>query len=305
MLGGFWAVSVTDTLQGTLMATAAILLPLAGLVAVGGPFELVERLSHAEAGAYLDPGRGMAWFPAAGFIVGLLGIGLGYPGQPHVVNRFMALTDRPGAVRDARRLAIGWALIVYSGMLLLGFCGRVLSPGLADPELVFIRLSNDLFPPMVSGILLAAVLSAIMSTVDSQLLVASSTVSHDLGLGAGLRWSPLARSRVVVLALSAAAVAAALVGPQEIFSRVLFAWAAMGSAFGPLLLTLSFGRRVPPSRRLWSIAAGFVLSVAAYYLIPDGHPWKGCWERVIPFLAAGLIALSPRLRTRTPVNSSV
>lgn len=297
LLGGFWAVSVTDTLQGSLMATAAILLPLAGLAAVGGPFELAERLGHAGADAYLDPAGGMGWFSAAGFVLGLLGIGLGYPGQPHVVNRFMALADRPGAVRDARRLAVAWALIVYSGMLLLGFCGRVLAPGLTDPELVFIRLSNELFPPAVSGIVLAAVLSAIMSTVDSQLLVASSTVSHDLGLGAGLRWSPLARSRVVVLALSAGAVVAALVGPQEIFSRVLFAWAAMGCAFGPLLLILSLGRQVPPSRRLWSIGAGFVLSVAAYYLIPDGHPWKGSWERVIPFLAAALVALSPRLRS--------
>lgn len=290
MLGGFWAVSVTDTLQGSLMALAAVLLPAVSLVAVGGPIELFRQLEQVAGSGYLDLGRGMGVFSAAGMILGLLGIGLGYPGQPHVVNRFMALADRPGAVAAARRIAVGWALVVYSGMLVLGFCGRALVPSLADPELVFVRLTNELFPPVVAGIVLAAVLSAIMSTVDSQLLVASSTVSYDLGVGKQLRWSPLARSRVVVLAISAASVIAAVLGPQEIFSRVLFAWAAMGCAFGPLLLTLAWGYQVPTWRRLLSIAAGFALSVAAYYLVPLDDPWKGSWERVFPFVGAWLLA---------------
>src|SRR5690606_10563495 len=111
----------------------------------------------------------------------VLGITLGYPGQPHVVNRFMALRSEP-AVRQARAIAIVWAVVVYAGMILLGLCARVL-PGLVveDREAALFAVLGELFPPVLGGIGLAAVLSAIMSTADSQLLVASSAVSHDLG----------------------------------------------------------------------------------------------------------------------------
>lgn len=289
MLGGFWAVSVTDTLQGGLMALTALLLPVASLLAVGGPGMLLAGIEAVPVDGYLAWDRGMGWFAGVGFVLGVLGIGLGYPGQPHVVNRFMALTDRPGALRSARRIAIGWAVIVYTGMLIMGLCGRILVPELSDPELVFVQLTNDLFPAVMSGVVLAAVLSAIMSTVDSQVLVASSTVSHDLALGKRLNWSALTRSRVVVLLISAASIVAALLGPQEIFSRVLFAWAAMGCAFGPLLLTLAWGRQVSPGARMASIAGGFVLSVLAYYWVPSTSAWKGSWERVIPFVVAWVV----------------
>ena len=292
LLGGFWAVSVTDTLQGLLMAATSIILPAGALVAVGGLNGFMEGLRSVNDPAYLALFRNMAWPSAMGFILGLLGIGLGYPGQPHVVNRFMALSQEPGTLEKARALAITWAVIVYAGMLVVGLCGRILLPNLSDPEIVFIGLTNSLFPPIVSGVMLAAVLSAIMSTADSQLLVASSTVTHDLGLERSRRFSPLTWSRIVVLLLSAAAVGGALVGSQQIFSRVLFAWAAMGSAFGPMLLVLVRRGQVQPVFRIVGLLVGFGFSVGAFLLAPAGDPWKGSLERVLPFLLALLLAIA-------------
>jgi sodium/proline symporter len=190
---------------------------------------------------------------AIGFGAGLLGIGLGYPGQPHVVNRFMALREGAAEIRIARVCAIGWAAVVYAGMILLGLCARIKFPDLADGEQALTHAAETLFGPVVAGIMIAAVLSAVMSTADSQLLVAASSVTHDLGLGGGTRASLLVRSRVVVLALSAGAVVAALTVDATIFDRVLFAWSAMGFAFGPLLLVTVFR---PQRRRLSRQAAG-------------------------------------------------
>ncbi len=289
LLGGFWAVSVSDTLQGLLMAASSVFLPLAALWAVGGLGELAAGLAAIPVEGYASPFGNMTAAAAVGFIAGLLGIGLGYPGQPHVVNRFMALEDREGSMRRARRIAIAWAVLVYSGMLLLGWCGRLLIPGLSDAEVVFISLTNALFHPVFSGIVLAAVLSAIMSTADSQLLVASSAITHDLHRAGGVP-GLLRRSRVVVLLISAGAIFGALYGTQEIFSQVLFAWAAIGSAFGPLLLVTLTGRQVRSPARLASVIVGFSASVLSFFFFPASSSWKGVMERVFPFFLALAVA---------------
>ena len=177
VLGGFWAVSLTDTLQGLMMAGTAVALPIAGLVAVGGFGPLGEGIGAVDQAGYADPlsapdGRG-AFFA----ILALLGIGIGYPGQPHVVNRFMAVRDAT-ALRRARTYAMAWATVVYAGMIVVGLCGRVLAVDVAgDQDATFFALADELFPSVVAGIMLAAVLSAIMSTADSQLLVAASAVA--------------------------------------------------------------------------------------------------------------------------------
>jgi sodium/proline symporter len=162
LLGGFWAVSLTDTLQGLMMAAAAVVLPVTAVIAVGGPAALVQGLGAVDVPGYLELTRHAPLTGGIGFVIGTLGIGLGYPGQPHVVNRFMALRDEPGAVRSARRIAIGWAVVIYAGMITLGLAGRVLFPGLGDKERVLVVATNELFPPVLAGVVLAAVLSAIM-----------------------------------------------------------------------------------------------------------------------------------------------
>ncbi len=297
LLGGFWAVSITDTLQGLVMAVAAVIVPVAALVAVGGPAGLLDGLAAVPVEGYDSLVRGMAPAAGIGFVVGLLGIGLGYPGQPHVVNRFMAVRDE-ASMTQGRRIAIGWALTMYTGMLLVGWCARVLLPELADKEVAFISTTRELLPPVVAGVMIAAVLSAVMSTADSQLLVAASSVAHDLRRQDAPGGVSLGRTRTVVMGLSAVAVALALWGSTEIFSAVLFAWTAMGAAFGPLLLVLVLHGPVRPGARLVSITLGFGLSVLAYSI--EGMA-GGPWERVMPFVVALAVAWAGR-QPREPAS---
>lgn len=294
LLGGFWAVSLTDTLQGLVMAATAVLLPLVALVHLG--FDGLLDGMRAAGADYLSLNGASAGFVATvGLAAGLLGIGLGYPGQPHVVNRFMALRGGSREVAVARRVAIGWAVLIYGGMILLGLCARVLFPALPDGEKAFMVVANRMFHPVLSGIMVAAVLSAVMSTTDSQLLVAASAVAHDLNFGGRGHGSLLRRSRIVVFLLSLGAIAGALVGRKEIFDRVLFAWSSMGAAFGPLLLVTALRGPVSPRGTIASMLVGFSLSVGAYSLESPAGPrvfgaWGGVAERVVPFALSLAVA---------------
>ncbi len=300
LLGGFWAVSVTDTLQGLLMAAAALFLPVVALVQVGGFGELLHGLRAVAGPDGLTMTRGYTGVLGIAFVLGTMGIGLGYPGQPHVVNRFMALRDST-ALRRGRVIAIGWAAIIYSGMLLLGLSARVLWGAVPDGEQVFFHAANSMLPPVVAGIMVAAVLSAIMSTADSQLLVAASSVSVDLH---GTRGVPgrahrygLLHSRVVVVGVSLIAMTLAIAAPATIFSRVLFAWHALGSAFGPVLILRLRGHELAGKAVLLSIVAGFGLTVV-FYLLPDQ---PGDWlERLAPLVMAFAIAWAGRRNARAP-----
>ncbi len=284
LLGGFWAVSVTDTIQGLLMFTAALVLPLVALAAVGGPAALVAGLAPlAGAGS---PVAGVSLAAGIMFVLGILGIGIGYPGQPHVVNRFMALRDER-SLRHGRVIALGWAVLVYAGMLLLGLSARVLYAELGDAEQVLFFAAAELLPAVVAGVMLAAVLSAIMSTADSQLLVAASAISHDWTLARGGRAATLGGSRLTVLAVLVAATLLALVWRADIFSRVLFAWAALGAAFGPVLLLRLAGRRLAAGSTLAAMLTGFGLTVLLSWL-PDA-PGDAA-ERLLPFVAAFAVA---------------
>jgi sodium/proline symporter len=288
-LGGFWAASVTDALQGLMMLAVALVLPIVALAAVGGPTQLLQGL------AALDQPELLRWvdqpglFLAVLFVAGLFGIGLGYPGQPHVVNRFMALSS-PKHIALARAVALGWAVLIYIGMVILGWSGRVLMPVLADGESVLLALSVDLLPAVLGGIITGGVLAAIMSTSDSQLLVAGSAVSHDLRSG---RFS-LALDRLVIVLLGLAALGLALVFPATIFERVLFAWQVLGNAFGPLLIVLLFVGSVAGGFRLAAMLSGAGLTIALS-LLPNA-PGDSA-ERLIPFVLALLIALAGARRT--------
>ena len=282
LLGGFWAVSITDALQGLLMAAAAIVLPTAGLIHVGGWEALLSGLkavSEPHQLALTGPNVGLL---AVGFVVGILSIGLGTFGQPQLLNRFMALRDHD-ALRRGRLMAMFWFAIVLSGTLLLGLIGHVLSPNLADGETVFFEMTTELFSPIVAGVILAAVLSAIMSTADSQLLVAAASISHDLGLSRKFPGRELWISRIAIALLTVAAVAIAIGLPAAIFGRVLFAWNGLGAAFGPLLLARISGREIRPQYALTAMITGFVLTVV-FYSMPNTP--GDVAERVIPFVAA-------------------
>jgi sodium/proline symporter len=298
LLGGFWAVSVTDTLQGLLMAVAALFLPAVALVHVGGFGELLHGLRNVAGPDGVTVTRGYTGVLGLAFVLGTMGIGLGYPGQPHVVNRFMALRDS-AALRQARVIAIAWAVVIYAGMLLLGLSARVLWGAVPDGEQVFFHAANSMLPPILAGVMVAAILSAIMSTADSQLLVAASSVSVDLQdmrrLPESAGHRGLVHSRFVVLGVSLIAMILAIAAPATIFARVLFAWHALGSAFGPVLILRLGGHQISGKAVLMSIIAGFTLTVV-FYLLPDQ---PGDWlERLAPLVIAFAIAWSGRRTAR-------
>ncbi len=292
LLGGFWAVSVTDTVQGLLMAATAVLLPLTALAAVGGWSGFIEGLGAVSSATQLSLSAGNIGLAGAGFVIGLLCIGIGTFGQPHLLVRFMALRDER-ALRQARALTLAWYLLVFLGMCFLGLVGHVLFPVTDDPERIFFVLTEELFSPILGAVLIAAVLSAIMSTADSQLLVAASALAHDLGLGRGSPARALLVSRLSIAGLVVLAVLIALFLPEAIFSRVLFAWIALGSAFGPLVFARLGACSIHPAAILASVILGFA-SAVALYLAPNTP--GDIAERVLPFTIASLCLILGRKR---------
>lgn len=286
LLGGFWAVSVTDTIQGMLMILAATLLPIAAWQAAGGWENIATTLNTDALNYLLSPTGTQLGLAAAGVIVGGLAVGLGTAGQPHLASRFMALRD-DNAWRQARWIAVGWFAVVFVGMCALGLAGRVLLPAIDNPETLFFVLTQSLFPSFLGAVLLAAVLSAIMSTADSMLLVSAACVAHDLGIEKRFPSKELMVSRIAMAAISLAAVALALYLPASIFNRALFAWIALGSAFGPVLIVKLAGVQVTASGILRAMVSSFVLALILYWL-PSAP--GDIAERLVPF-SIGIIIL--------------
>lgn len=239
LLGGFLAVSWTDMVQSLLMLTALVLVPVFALAA-----QHTNILT--ENPALLD-----IWTSAKGEPLGLVAIvslmawGLGYFGQPHILARFMAISG-PRAVPAARRIGVSWTAITLTGAILVGLAGiETLTTPLtgADAEKVFIHLVGMLFHPIPAGFLLAAILAAIMSTADSQLLVASSSLAEDIAQVL-LRTRSSEKSRVLigrlgVLAIASGAWLLATSPDSKVLDLVAYAWAGFGAGFGPaILLTL-------------------------------------------------------------------
>ena len=278
LLGGFWAVSLSDTLQGVTMALSAIILPVVALTHVG----LDQIISDIGNQSFFSTPTGVKGFAGIGFILGTMGIGIGYPGQPHVVNRFMAVESKE-KILQARIIAIIWALIIYPGMILLGWAGRSFIEN-AQNEQILILMGNELLPPVLAGVVLASVLSAIMSTADSQLLVASSAICHDLKLKEDE--FTLWETRLVVAGICFVSAIMAIYIDKSIYSQVLFAFSAMGSAFGPLLIGKLKGE-VCKNYEIASMLLGFLLTVIIHFsdFKPEGNPL----ERIFPFLVAYIL----------------
>ena len=280
-LGGYLAVSITDTIQGLLMALTATVMPVMAIYNLGGVHEFY-LLFAGSASHFKSLSAGNIGFAILGLIVGHLGIGLGYFGQPHLLSRFISVKDQETLVRS-KKYAFVWFCLVFFGMWILGIAGHFMIDDLANNENIFFKISGEIFHPIVQGILLAAVISAIMSTADSQILVCSSSISLDLGL----KQSSLRISRLITGGVIFASVLIALLIPEKIFSRVLFAWTAMGSSFGPSVIARISNWKLSENHILLSMVIGFVLAIV-FFLLPDS---TGDWiERVIPFFA-GLICL--------------
>lgn len=284
LLGGFLAVSLTDTLQGLLMAAVAALLPLAAALALADATAADPSLGATGETWRLTPAN--AGIAAVGFIAGCLAVGLAQPGQPHVVNRFMAARDDK-AIRHGRIIALAWIVLVLSGMTVLGLSGRVLFQELGNAEDVLFAAAEGLLPPVLSGLVIAAVLSAIMSTADSQLLAGAAAASRDWQLQRARRTKSLRSTYAVVTLITIGATMIALYAPEAIFTRVLFAWHALGASFAPLVVMAVLRRPVRPAYALGVLLCGFVFTVLLNWQENTPGDWA---ERLLPLIATMAIA---------------
>jgi sodium/proline symporter len=258
--GGFLAVSWTDLFQGLLMAAALVAVPVMALQLTGGPGTAFDLLS-VQHPALLDPFSDRQGEPLGVLaIVSLLAWGLGYFGQPHILARFKAVQSVE-RVPQARRIAVGWVLITLTGACLVGLLGiSVFETPLPDAEKVFIRLVDLLFHPLVAGICLAAILAAIMSTADSQLLVASSAFTGDIYRVLLRRQASQAElvvvGRLAVLSIAFAAFLLAMDPQNRVLDLVSYAWAGFGAAFGPAVLLSLYWRGMNRQGALAGILSG-------------------------------------------------
>jgi sodium/proline symporter len=263
MMGGFRAVVWTDFIQGLIMVVGIALLASVAVWSLGGFSGMIREVQQTSPGtlAWMGGKTTAAFF---GSMVGLLGIGLGYPGQPHVINRYMAAKDTRTIERGVW-IAIGWGLLIYISAIILGVAGNALFPGLADPEHLFPKAADVLLPTVVTAVVLTGVLAAIMSTVSAQIIVAASTVAHDVYtkiLNRTLSNEKILRvSRITILILGLGAMAIALMETRVIFWFVLFAWSGLGASFGPVILFTLYSKKVTIRGAVAGMLTGFITTI--------------------------------------------
>jgi sodium/proline symporter len=263
--GGFRAVAWTDVIQALFMVGAMVILPLVLLVELGGVEAFWQQLNALEDAATLThPLANKAGMALVGFLAVWLGIPLGYCGQPHVLVRFMATRDA-AAVRRGAFISTTWVFLLFAGAVMLGVLARAYYGTLADPEMVLPLVATELLPGVISGVMIAAVLAAICSTADSQLLVSASAISHDLYirlLGRHPDNRIIVRfNRLAVLLVGLTGMLVALGEVRVIFDFVLYAWAGLGAAFGPALILILLWRRTSASGVIAGMAVGFVTAI--------------------------------------------
>lgn len=306
-LGGFKAVSWTDFFQGTLMFIALLAVPIVCV--------LVEDLDPTAVNTVytnLNDGTEYAFVPnvfSASWqdIISGLAWGLGYFGMPHILVRFMAIR-KPSEIKKSATIAIIWVTISLAASLIIAYLGRMIVAGELLPDglqaTVFIHLARRFFPPFLSGILLAAIIAASMSTADSQLLVASSSFTNDIykplirknASDKELVW--VARGVVAVVAIIAYFLASARgEGAQAIMDMVENAWGLFGSAFGPVVLLSVFWKRFNYWGAVAGVVGGAVTDILWYNLLSST---TGVYELFPGFVVGMLCAVVVTLLTKAP-----
>jgi len=270
IMGGFFAVAWTDLLQGTIMVFTLVLLPIVGFIELGGVGRLSEALHNVDP-SLLMVGGGKEGFPMVASILGGLGIGLGYMGQPHLVTRFMAIRD-PRKLRQGTLIAICWALLAFWGAVFVGIIGLGLFGNIfADQEQIMPYMTKALVPAGLAGVLISGAIAAMMSTADSQLLVSTSAVSRDIYNQMMKKDAPERRlvliSRVATLIIGAIAFLLALSAQSLVYWLVLYAWAGLGASFGPALLTTLWWKKVTKQGVLAGMIVG-TITVLIWYNVP-------------------------------------
>ncbi|GIZ11510.1 sodium/proline symporter PutP [Pseudomonas sp. NCCP-436] len=303
-IGGFLAVSWTDTVQAAMMLFALLITPVFVILALGDVGAALNTIEQADP-ANFDMFRNLSFLA----IISLMGWGLGYFGQPHILVRFMA-ADSMRTIPSARRIGMTWMILTLGGAVAAGFFGIAYfnsHPELAgavnqNGERVFIELTKILFNPWIAGIVLSGILAAVMSTLSCQLLVSSSALTEDF-YKAFLRKDASQRElvwvgRFMVLAIALVAIAIAQNPESKVLGLVAYAWAGFGAAFGPVVIFSLLWKRMTRNGALAGMVIGAVTVVV----------WKefiglGLYEIIPGFILASLAIVVFSLLDRTPSAS--
>ena len=304
MMGGFLAVSLTDTLQAFFMMLGLVVLPFIAISNGGGWGPVMAEL-RAYDPAFVDPlslGFG-AW-------LGFVGIGLGSPGNPHILVRYMSIRD-PDQLKWAAYVGTSWNVIMGAGAVLVGMAGRVYFPEVGtllaeDTENLYPMLAQLHLHPVLFGIVVASIFAAIMSTADSQLLVAASAVVRDCYQKVVAKEKEIPRtrmvaySRVMVALLVGVALVLGWLAEEYVFWLVLFAWAGLGAALGPTSILALYWKRVTRA----GVFAGLLTGTLVTFL------WNGIpaldaliYELIPAFPLATLATVVVSLKTKPPAHA--
>ncbi len=292
LFGGFMAVSITDFVQGCIMFIALVLVPLVAIDHLGGLGSVLEQVNTIDSN-FIDPFTDAKTAQAMSLlgIISLLSWGFGYFGQPHIIVRFMAIRS-VSDIKTARRIGMSWMLITIIGALMTGLVGIAYVENtkmtLNDAETIFIVFSQFLFHPLISGFLLAAILAAIMSTISSQLLVTSSSLTEDFYKAFVKRDASQKElvmvGRLSVLVVALVAIALAYDRDSTILSLVSNAWAGFGAAFGPMIVLSLYWKRMTFAGALSGIISGAATVLFWIYapVLENGQSLSSLVYEIVP-----------------------
>lgn len=292
LFGGFMAVSITDFVQGCIMFVALVLVPVVAIDHLGGLGSVFEQVKTIDSN-FIDPFTDANTAQAMSVlgIISLLSWGFGYFGQPHIIVRFMAIRS-VADIKTARRIGMSWMLITIIGAVMTGLVGIAYVENtkmtLNDAETIFIVFSQFLFHPLISGFLLAAILAAIMSTISSQLLVTSSSLTEDFYKAFVKRNASQKElvlvGRIAVLVVAMVAIALAYDRNSTILSLVSNAWAGFGAAFGPLIVLSLYWKRMTFAGALSGIISGAATVLFWIYapVLDNGQSLSSLVYEIVP-----------------------
>lgn len=290
IIGGFLAVSLTDMFQAILMILALIILPIVAIYDAGGLLSLLMQLSELDV-AYVDP-----FALSVGAAIGFLGIGLGSPGNPHILSRYMSIDDSK-QLRVAAMIGTVWNVLMAWGAVFIGLAGRAYFPEVemlpaSDTENLFPFLAQQHLHPALFGVVLASIFAAIMSTADSQLLVAASSVVRDvydkmIKKGEIIPQKLLVLySRAVVFLLVVLSLLFGYLAEELVFWLVLFAWAGLGASIGPTSILALYWKGTTRAGIFAGLIAGTTVTIIWYYTpVLKDHIYE-----LIPGFVASLLA---------------
>jgi len=293
LVGGYWSTSLNDAVQvGLVLLMVALTSSLALLVR--DDLEQFKIALEAIGPTTTDWFGGRTGVTAVAFVAGVAGFGFALPGQPHAVQRFMGARDER-TLGMARWIALSCIVLLLGGMLLSGWNAAVLYAGLEIPEQAVLVLVERALPPQLSAIIITLLLCVLLAAIANRLLVLASSLAADLKRPTAqlsFEWA-----RVVLVLCAIVALCFALYARDSLLNLAMFAFSALGAAFGPLLLVLLAGKRVRPGSTLGAMWAGFTLTLL-FHVLPDAP--GDFLERVLPFVAALGIALTGGERRRNP-----